>query len=204
MAQLLGVVDGLDAVMNDRDPCLLHDLPPLDDRLMKRAVVGLPLERGLAGVDRWGDLLVAGAGEEVGQGRAHDAGRHAQCLPIRGLAALLHLVQVLGVLHQHLPLGIGHRLSDYDRIQAFTVFDVRLHTGQQNTHVTYRHKINRNNGITFDGVFKSGHIDSGKYIHAAGIGAYYDRPKWFWKIYFDPYVNYTSHTMLRTGIGLKF
>jgi len=101
-------------------------------------------------------------------------------------------------------LGIGHRLSDYDRIQAFTVFDVRLHTGQQNTHVTYRHKINRNNGITFDGVFKSGHIDSGKYIHAAGIGVYYDRPKWFWKAYFDPYVNYTGHTMVRTGIGFKF
>jgi len=38
----------------------------------------------------------------------------------------------------------------------------------------------------------------------AGIGAYYDRPKWFWKIYFDPYVNYSQHTMLRTGIGLKF
>src|SRR5215467_12125093 len=101
-------------------------------------------------------------------------------------------------------LGIGHRLSEYDRVQAFTVFDVRLHTGQQNTHVTYRHKINRNNGITFDGVFKSGHIDSGRYIHAAGIGAYYDRPKWFWKVYFDPYVNYTGHTMFRTGIGLKF
>jgi len=101
-------------------------------------------------------------------------------------------------------LGVGHKISDYDRIQAFTVFDVRLHTGQQNTHATYRHKLNRNNGITFDGVFKSGHLDDGRFIHAVGIGAYYDRPKWFWKVYFDPYVNYTQHTMLRTGIGLKF
>jgi len=101
-------------------------------------------------------------------------------------------------------LGIGHRLSSYDRIQAFTVFDVRLHTGQQNTHVTYRHKLNRRNGITFDGVFKSGRIDSGRYIHAAGAGVYYDRPKWFWKAYFDPYVNYTGHTMFRTGFGIKF
>ena len=101
-------------------------------------------------------------------------------------------------------LGVGHRISGYDRIQAFTVFDVRLHTGQQNTHVTYRHKINRNNGITFDAVFKSGHLDDGRYIRTAGIGAYYDRPKWFWKVYFDPYVNYSQNTMLRTGIGLKF
>lgn len=101
-------------------------------------------------------------------------------------------------------LGVGHRISSYDRIQLFTVFDVRLHTGQQNTHLVWRHKLNRNNGITLDGVFKSGHLDSGEYIRAVGIGIYYDRPKWFWKAYFDPYVNYTGHTMVRTGIGLKF
>ena len=101
-------------------------------------------------------------------------------------------------------LGVGHKISSYDRIQAYTIFDVRLHTGQQNTHVVWRHKLNRNNGITLDAVFKSGHLDSGEYIRTAGIGAYYDRPKWFWKIYFDPHVNYTDRTMLRTGIGLKF
>src|SRR5438876_7100595 len=58
-------------------------------------------------------------------------------------------------------LGIGHKITGYDRIQAYTIFDVRLHTGQQNTHVLWRHKLNANNGITFDGVFKSGHTDSG-------------------------------------------
>lgn len=101
-------------------------------------------------------------------------------------------------------LGVGHRISSYDRIQAYTVFDVRLHTGQQNTHLVWRHKLNRNNGITLDGVFKSGHLDTGEYVRAVGVGLYYDRPKWFWKLYFDPYVNYSDHTMVRTGIGLKF
>ena len=101
-------------------------------------------------------------------------------------------------------LGVGHKLSSYDRIQAYSIFDVRLHTEQQNTHVVWRHKLNANNGITFDGVFKTGREDSGKFIHTAGIGAYYDRPKWFWKVYYDPHVNFTSHTMVRTGIGLKF
>ncbi len=101
-------------------------------------------------------------------------------------------------------LGIGHKLSSYDRIQAYTIFDVRLHTGQQNTHVVWRHKLNRNNGITLDGVFKSGHEDSGQYIRAVGLGVYYDRPHWFWKLYYDPQVNFASHTMVRTGIGLKF
>ncbi len=101
-------------------------------------------------------------------------------------------------------LGVSHKISSYDRIQAFTVFDVRLHTGQQNTHVLYRRKLNRNNGITLDGVFKTGHGDSGEYIRTAGIGVYYDRPRWFWKVYFDPHVNYTPDTMVRTGIGWKF
>ena len=101
-------------------------------------------------------------------------------------------------------LGVGHKISSYDRIQAYSIIDVRLHTEQQNTHVVYRHKLNANNGITFDGVFKSGHDDSGRFIRTVGIGAYYDRPKWFWKVYYDPHVNFTSHTMVRTGIGLKF
>src|SRR5437588_1997930 len=103
-----------------------------------------------------------------------------------------------------LQLGVGHKLSSYDRLQAYSIIDVRLHTGQQNTHVVYRHKLNANNGITFDAVFKSGHEDSGRFIRTVGIGTYYDRPKWFWKVYYDPHVNFTSHTMVRTGIGLKF
>ncbi len=101
-------------------------------------------------------------------------------------------------------LGIAHKLSSYDRIQGYTIFDVRLHTQQQNTHVLWRHKLNANNGITLDGVFKSGHTDSRKFIRDAGIGVYYDRHKWFWKLYYDPHVNFSDHTMVRTGIGLKF
>ena len=101
-------------------------------------------------------------------------------------------------------LGIGHKISNYDRIQGYTIFDVRLHTQQQNTHVLWRHKLNANNGITLDVVFKSGHGDSGEFIRAVGIGVYYDRHKWFWKLYYDPHVNFSDHTMVRTGIGLKF
>jgi hypothetical protein len=101
-------------------------------------------------------------------------------------------------------LGIGHKLSSYDRIQAYTIFDVRLHTGQQNTHVVWRRKLNASNGVTFDGIFKSGHEDSGQFIRSVSLGVYYDRPHWFWKLYYDPHVNFTGHTMVRTGIGLKF
>lgn len=105
---------------------------------------------------------------------------------------------------ESLQLGVGHKISSYDRISGYTIFDIRLHTGQQNTHVVWRHKLNRNNGITFDGLFKSGHLDDGRYIYDAGAGVYYDRPKWFWKLYYDPHVNFSGRTMVRTGVGLKF
>src|ERR1700694_3057770 len=101
-------------------------------------------------------------------------------------------------------LGIAHKLSSYDRISVYTIFDVRLNTQQENTHVVWRHKLNRNNGITLDGLFKSGHPDTGEFIHDVGLGVYYDRPKWFWKLYYDPHVNFTNQTMVRSGIGLKF
>jgi hypothetical protein len=105
---------------------------------------------------------------------------------------------------ESVQLGVGHKISSYDRIQAYTIFDVRLHTSQQNTHVLWRHKLNRTNGITFDGVFKSGRKDDGVFIRNVGLGVYYDRPRWFWKLYYDPHVNFTERTMVRTGVGVKF
>ena len=54
----LGVVDGLDPVVDHGHSCFLDDLALLDHGLVKRDVVGLPLERWLAGVDRRYDLLV--------------------------------------------------------------------------------------------------------------------------------------------------
>lgn len=101
-------------------------------------------------------------------------------------------------------IGLGRKISSYDKLYAFSVIDVRLHTHQEDTHVLWRHRLDDNNGITFDGLYKSGYTDEHKYIRAVGIGIYYDRPTWFWKAYYDPYVNFTQHTMVRLGIGLKF
>jgi hypothetical protein len=101
-------------------------------------------------------------------------------------------------------IGLGHKISSYDKLYAFSIIDVRLHTHQQDTHILWRHRLDDNNGITIDGLYKSGNTDEGKHIRAVGIGIYYDRPTWFWKAYYDPYVNFTQHTMVRLGIGLKF
>jgi hypothetical protein len=101
-------------------------------------------------------------------------------------------------------LGLGYKIDSYDKLYGYSIFDVRLHTGQQITHVFWRHRLDNQNGITFDAFYKSGHIDDGKYIRSGGIGVYYDRPTWFWKAYYDPYVNFSGHTMVRLGVGLKF
>lgn len=101
-------------------------------------------------------------------------------------------------------IGLGRKVSSYDKLYAFSIIDVRLHTHQQDTHILWRHRLDDNNGITIDGLYKSGNTDEGQHIRAVGIGIYYDRPTWFWKAYYDPYVNFTQHTMVRLGIGLKF
>jgi hypothetical protein len=101
-------------------------------------------------------------------------------------------------------LGLGWHLSSFDRLVAFCIFDVRLHTGQQDTHLLWRHKLSPRDGITVDSLFKSGRTDEGRYIHAFGLGVYYDRPRTFYKAYWDPYVNFSRHTMLRVGAGVKF
>ncbi|MGH9759819.1 MAG: hypothetical protein ACREAC_03140 [Blastocatellia bacterium] len=105
---------------------------------------------------------------------------------------------------ESVQLGAGRKLSDYDRIYGYVIFDVRLHTHQQDTHILWRRKLNSKNGITFDALYKSGYTDEGKYIRAGGFGVYYDRPHWFWKLYYDQNVNFTRFTMVRAGIGLKF
>jgi hypothetical protein len=106
--------------------------------------------------------------------------------------------------NESVQLGLGRHLSRFDRVYAFTIFDVRLHTGQQDTHLVWRHRLGGTAGLTLDGLYKSGRTDSGRYVHALGLGAYLDRPHWFAKAYYDPYVNFSEDTMFRLGIGGKF
>jgi hypothetical protein len=106
--------------------------------------------------------------------------------------------------NESVQLGLGRHLSRFDKVYAFTIFDVRLHTGQQNTHVLWRHRLSPTTGLTWDALYKSGEIDSGRTVHAVGLGAYLDRSRWFLKAYFDPYVNFTAASMVRLGLGAKF
>jgi len=103
-----------------------------------------------------------------------------------------------------LVFGAGVHLSHFDKIYAFSVVDVRLGTDQQDTHLLYRRRLDPTSGITMDLVFKSGHLDDGDYVRGFGIGVYFDRPTWFLRAAFDPWVNFTPENMVRLGGGLKF
>jgi hypothetical protein len=103
-----------------------------------------------------------------------------------------------------LVFGAGAHLSRYDKLYAFAVVDVRLGTGQQDTHLLYRRRLDPTTGITLDFLFKSGHRDGGVYARGVGIGVYLDRPAWFLKAAYDPWVSFTADDMVRLGGGLKF
>jgi hypothetical protein len=106
--------------------------------------------------------------------------------------------------NESVQLGLGHRMGRYDKLYAFTIFDVRLHTGQQDTHVLYRHRVTRKLGVTVDGLWKSGRGDSGPWVRALGIGFYVDGTRWLAKAYYDPHANFSDYTMYRFALGAKF
>jgi hypothetical protein len=90
-----------------------------------------------------------------------------------------------------------------DRIAAYSIFDIRLNTRQQDTHVIWKHRVDKHTALTLDTIYKSGHTDSGRYVHAIGAGLYYDHA-WFAKLYYDPFANFSDHSMLRLTFGKKF
>ncbi len=100
--------------------------------------------------------------------------------------------------------GAGVHLSSYAKLYAFAIVDVRLGTGQQDTHLLYRRRLGPMSGITMDFLFKSGRRDDGAYVRGVGIGVYLDRPTWFLKAAYDPWANFTADDMVRLGGGLKF
>ena len=99
-------------------------------------------------------------------------------------------------------VGVGWK-GDSDRIAIYSIFDIRLHTNQQDTHLVWKHRLDPRSALTVDTIYKSGLTDSGRAIRAIGSGLYYDRG-WFAKAYYDPYANFGDRTQWRLSVGRKF
>ncbi len=101
-------------------------------------------------------------------------------------------------------LGAGAHFSQADSAAAFTVWDNRLHTNQQNTHVLVRHYFTGTRRITLDASYKSGRGDSGDFVRGMAITTEIDWRRWFVKAARDAHVNYSAETMWRFGGGVRF
>lgn len=101
-------------------------------------------------------------------------------------------------------LGAGVHVGNADSVAAFTIWDNRLETGQQNSHVVIRHYLSHARRLTVDVSYKSGHGDAGDFVRGSAEAMEYDWHRWFVKLARDAHVNFTHETMWRTGAGLRF
>jgi hypothetical protein len=106
--------------------------------------------------------------------------------------------------NESLQLGAGIHLDRRTLLNAYSIFDVRLHTGQQNTHVVFRHYLSHEHRLTVDVVYKSGHTDEDEFVRGLGVTATWDWARVFVRAAYDPYANFTSETMWRLGGGVRF
>jgi hypothetical protein len=101
-------------------------------------------------------------------------------------------------------LGAGVHFGMADSVAAFTIWDNRLDTGQQNSHVILRHYLPRERRLTVDLSYKSGHGDDGVFVRGSAEAMEYDWHRWFVKLARDAHVNYSAATMWRAGGGVRF
>jgi len=101
-------------------------------------------------------------------------------------------------------LGAGAHIGHADSIAFFSIWDNRLHTGQQNTHTVLRRHFGASQRLTADASYKSGHGDDGTYVRGGAVTIEYDLRRWFGKVSRDQHVNFSPDTMWRFGGGLRF
>ena len=77
--------------------------------------------------------------------------------------------------------------------------------GLRHAHILWRHHLDDNNGITIDGLYKSGNTDE-EQLHSQRRDRGLLRPSnlVLETIVIDAHVNFTGQTMVRIGVGLKF
>jgi hypothetical protein len=105
--------------------------------------------------------------------------------------------------NESVQLGAGAALGR-DRLSAFVIFDVRLGTGQQNSHLVWRHWIDEERRLTVDVLYKSGHTDTGEFVRGTGLTVTYDFAPYFVRLAYDAYANFGDDTMWRLAGGFRF
>ena len=100
-------------------------------------------------------------------------------------------------------LGAGWHFGE-DSLAGYTIWDNRLNTGQQITHLVLRHYLAHTRRLTFDTSYKSGRGDENVYVRGVAGQVEYDWRRWFVKGAVDEHANYSAYTMFRLGGGWRF
>jgi hypothetical protein len=98
--------------------------------------------------------------------------------------------------------GVGHTGDNGLSYTAFLVEDNRFHTGQRDWHANVRIPFGASHA-TVDLMHKTGLSDAGR-VSAWGGSFNYDWPKWFARLAYDPYQNFSSQNAWRVAAGVRF
>jgi hypothetical protein len=99
-------------------------------------------------------------------------------------------------------LGAGHHSDGGISYYLMVIADDRFHTGQRDWHLNAQIPFGPSHA-TLDLLHKSGLSDAGR-ISAWGVSANYDWPRWFLRLAYDPYQNFSAQSAWRFAGGLRF
>jgi hypothetical protein len=99
-------------------------------------------------------------------------------------------------------VGVGHHSDDGPTYNLFVIADDRFHTEQRDWHLNAQIPFGVSHA-TVDLLRKSGLSDAGR-IAAWGFSANYDWPRWFLRVAYDPYQNFSAQDAWRFAAGIRF
>jgi hypothetical protein len=98
--------------------------------------------------------------------------------------------------------GVGHTEESGLAFNVFVIEDNRFHTGQRDWHANTQIPFGDSHA-TLDVLHKSGSSDAGR-VSAWGGTLNYDWPRWFVRLAYDPYQNFSAQSAWRVAAGVRF
>ncbi len=97
----------------------------------------------------------------------------------------------------------AYRGEDGLNVTASYVRDNRQNPDQQHFHLTVRSPVSGADRLTADVLYKRGLVE-GKRIARAGATLTYDWPRYFVRLAYDPYSNFSADNVWRLSVGMRF
>jgi hypothetical protein len=106
--------------------------------------------------------------------------------------------------NDYVQVGGGYRTAHGGNYSVFTIHDVRLGTGQTNTHFYARQSLSSRWRLTVDLLREHGMGDQAVRIDAWATTVDLNWRRWFVRAADDPHVNYTADRQFRLSTGVRF